>query len=88
MGNRRRVRGLRLRHQYLAAAAGHALLTEAGRVSCVCFSVVGLINLTEVGLHVWHSSIPLKLWQMAAVYVMRIALSAIIVIPAARLLFP
>ena len=74
--------------QYLAAAAGHALLTEAGRVSCVCLSVVGLINLTEVGLHVWHSSIPLKLWQMAAVYVMRIALSALIVIPAARLLFP
>ena len=74
--------------QYLAAAAGRALLTEAGRVSCVCLSVVGLINLTEVGLHVWHSSIPLKLWQMAAVYVMRIALSALIVIPAARLLFP
>ena len=74
--------------QYLAAAAGHALLTEAGRVSCVCLSVVGLINLTEVGLHVWHSSIPLKLWQMAAVYVMRIALSALVVIPAARFLFP
>lgn len=73
--------------QYLAAAAGRALLTEAGRVSCVCLSVIGLINLTEVGLHVWHSNIPLKLWQMAAVYIIRIAVSAFVVIPAARLLF-
>lgn len=73
--------------QYLAAAAGRALLTEAGRVSCVCLSVVGLINLTEVGLHVWHSNIPLKLRQMTAVYIIRIAVSALVVIPAAQLLF-
>ncbi len=63
------------------------LLAEAGRVSCVCLSVIGLINLTEVGLHVWHSNIPLKLWQMAAVYIIRIAVSAFVVVSAARLLF-
>ena len=73
---------------FLAVTAVRALPTEFDRFICVCLSVVGLINLTEVGLHVWHSSIPLKFWQMAAVYVMRIALSAFIVIPAARLLFP
>ncbi len=74
--------------QYLAAAAGHALFTEADRFVCVCLSVIGLVNLTEVGLHVWHSNIPLKFWQMAAVYVMRVTISAFIVVPAARFFFP
>ena len=74
--------------QYLAAASGYSLNFEADRFICVCLSVVGLINLTEVGLHVWHSNIPLKLRQMAAVYVMRIIFSAFIVIPAARFFFP
>lgn len=74
--------------QYLAAAAGHALLTEADRFACVCLSVVGLVNLTEVGLHVWHSNIPLKLWQMAVVYAIRVGVSALLIVPAARFFFP
>ena len=73
--------------QYLAVAAGRALLTAGGRFSCVCIAVVGLVNLTEVGLHVWHSNIPLKFWQMAAVYAIRIAVAAVIVIPTAEILF-
>ena len=64
------------------------MLTEQGRFICICLSVTGLINLTEVGLHVWHSNIPLRLWQMTAVYVMRIILSMFIVIPAAKIIFP
>lgn len=73
--------------QYLAVAAGRALLTAEARFCCVCLAVIGLVNLTEVGLHVWHSNIPLKFWQMAAVYAIRIAIAALIVIPAAEILF-
>ena len=36
----------------------------------------------------WHSNIPLRFWQMTVVYVMRIVMSMVIVIPAAGLLFP
>ena len=73
---------------FLAAACGRLLLTEQARFICICLSITGLINLTEVGLHVWHSNIPLRFWQMTAVYVMRVFLSAIVVIPAAGVLFP
>ncbi len=74
--------------QFLAVTYGRLLLTEQARFICICLSVTGLINLTEVGLHVWHSNIPLRLWQMTAVYVMRIILSMFIVIPAAKIIFP
>lgn len=71
---------------FLAAACGERLLTEEARFICVCLTVTGLINLTEVGLHVWHSNIPLGFFRMSAVYVIRILLSIFIIIPAARIL--
>ncbi|WP_455598946.1 YjiH family protein [Cloacibacillus sp.] len=74
--------------QFLAATYGRLLLTEQARFICICLSITGLINLTEVGLHVWHSNIPLRFWHMTVVYVMRIVMSMVIVIPAAGLLFP
>lgn len=73
--------------QFLAVTYGRLLLTEQARFICICLSITGLINLTEVGLHVWHSNIPLRFWQMTVVYVMRIVMSMVIVIPAAGLLF-
>lgn len=74
--------------QFLAAAYGMHLFTEGSRFICVCLSLIGLINLTEVGLHVMHSNVPLHIWQMTVVYIMRITLSLFIVLPAAQLLFP
>ncbi len=74
--------------QFLAVTYGRLLLLEQSRFICICLTVIGLVNITEVGLHVWHSNIPLRLWQMAAVYVIRIVLSIGIVVPAAQLLFP
>ncbi|MDO5114542.1 MAG: hypothetical protein Q4D58_00455 [Synergistaceae bacterium] len=74
--------------QFLAVAYGRMLLTEQSRFICICLTMTGLINLTEVGLHVWHSNIPLRFWQMTVVYVIRIVLSIFIVIPAARFFFP
>lgn len=74
--------------QFLAVTAGRLLLTEQARFICICMTFCGLINLTEVGLHVWHSNIPLSFGQMTAVYVIRVFLSLALIIPAALLLFP
>lgn len=74
--------------QFLAAAKGQMLYTGQARFICVCFSLIGLINLTEVGLHVWHSNIPLRFWQMAAVYLMRLIFSLPIVLLSASVFFP
>ncbi len=73
--------------QYLAAAYGQALFSETARFLCVCLSTVGLINLTEIGIHVWHSSIPVKFWQMAVIYLMRIIISLLILVPLSSLFF-
>lgn len=74
--------------QYLAVAYGMRLFTEGTRFICICLTVIGLVNLTEVGLHVWHSNIPLSFWRMTAVYVIRIFVSLFFILPAAALLFP
>ena len=72
--------------QFLAVTYGRMLLTEQSRFICICLTICGLINLTEVGLHVWHSNIPLRFWQMTAVYIIRIVISIFLILPAAALL--
>ena len=74
--------------QFLAAVKGKMLFSEQARFISVCLSVTGLINLTEVGLHIWHSHIPLRFWQMMVVYLARLLISAAIVIPFAAEVFP
>jgi nucleoside recognition membrane protein YjiH len=73
--------------QYLAAAYAQSLFTESARFLCICLTTIGLINLTEVGIHVWHSTIPIKIWQMSVIYLMRIVLSLFILIPLSALFF-
>lgn len=73
--------------QYLAAAYGQVLLTEAGRFMCICLTTVGLINLTEVGIHLWHTTIPIRFWHLAVIYLMRITMSLFILIPITYLFF-
>lgn len=73
--------------QYLAVTYGQAMFTEEARFICICLTAVGLINLTEIGIHVWHSTIPLKFWQMGVLYCMRIVLSLFILVPLAGVLF-
>ena len=73
--------------QFLAAVSGKMFFTEQARFICVCFSITGLINLTEVGLHVWHSNIPLRFWQMVVVYLIRLLVSAAVVLPFAAEVF-
>ena len=74
--------------QFIAAVKGKMLFSEQARFISVCFSVIGLINLTEVGLHVWHSNIPLRFWQMTVVYLIRLLISMVIVLPYAYAAFP
>lgn len=72
---------------YLAVALGQQLLTGQARFLCVALTTVGLLNMTEVGLHVWHSSIPLKFWHMLVIYAIRIIIGIIIIVPLTELLF-
>lgn len=72
---------------YLGVALGQQLFTEKARFLCVALTTVGLLNMTEVGLHVWHSSIPLKFWQMVAIYFIRVLIGAALIVPLANLLF-
>lgn len=63
------------------------LQTQKARFLCICITSVGQINMTEVGLYVWHSIIPLKFWQMAVIYFMRVVLSLLVLVPLSRLFF-
>jgi len=67
--------------QYLAVAYAQMLFSESARFLCICLATVGLINLTEIGIHVWHSSIPVTFWQMTVIYLMRIVMSLFILVP-------
>lgn len=73
--------------QYLAAAYAQMLFSESARFLCICLTTIGLINLTEVGIHVWHSTIPIKIWQMTVIYLMRIAFSLLVLMPLSFLFF-
>ena len=73
--------------QYLAVAYAQTLFSESARFLCICLATIGLINLTEVGIHVWHSSIPISFWQMTVIYLMRIAMSLFILIPCSLFFF-
>lgn len=74
--------------QYLAVAYGQTLSTETARFLCICLTTVGLINITEVGLHVWHSTIPISFSQMLLVYLMRIVISMFFLVPLCYIFFP
>ena len=73
--------------QYIAAVYAQTLLTEGARFTAICMTAVGLINLTEIGLHVVDTSVPLKIWQMTAIYFMRASMSLLIILPVAAIIF-
>ena len=72
---------------FLAVTFGQVLLSPEARYICVAISAVGLINLTEVVIHVWHTEIPLSFAQMLAIYFMRIIFSLFLIIPVASCIF-
>lgn len=72
---------------YLGVTLGLELFTEEARFLCAALTTVGLLNLTEVGLHIWHSSIPLRLWHMLAVYCIRLLIGIAVIAPFTRMIF-
>ncbi len=74
--------------QYLAVAYAQELVTETARFLCICLTIVGLINLTEIGIHILHSTMQIHFWQLAVIYVMRVVLSLFILIPVTYVFFP
>ncbi|NLD25004.1 MAG: hypothetical protein GX670_12375 [Bacteroidales bacterium] len=74
--------------QYLAVAYAQGLISESAKFLCLCLTTIGLINITEVVIHAWHSTIPITLWQMSVIFFMRIALSLFILIPLSSVFFP
>ena len=72
---------------FLAVTYGQTLVSYESRFICVCVAAVGLINLTEVVIHVWHTKIPLTVLQMSAIYCMRVFISLFIIVPVASYLF-
>jgi len=72
---------------YIAVALGQQLLTAEARFLCAALTTVGLLNMTEVGIHIWHSSIPMKFWQMLVVYIIRVLIGIIIIVPLTSFLF-
>lgn len=73
--------------QYLAVAYAQMLVSQSAKFLCICLATIGLINITEVGIHVWHSSIPISFWHMTVIYLMRIVMSLFILVPLSVLFF-
>lgn len=73
--------------QYLAVAYAQMLVSESAKFLCVCLATIGLINITEVGIHVWHSSIPISFCHMIVIYLMRIVMSLFILVPLSHVFF-
>lgn len=74
--------------QFLGVGYAQMLFSEQARFMCACLTTTGLINLTEVGIHVWHSTIPVKFWQMTVLYIMRTLLSLFVLVPLSKFFFP
>ena len=67
--------------QFLAAVIGAACTTVAGKFMCACISATGIIYMTEIGVLILNSSIPLNFWELTAIYFIRAVLSVFLLAP-------
>lgn len=67
--------------QFLAAVVGASVQTDAARFMCAGISATGLIYMTEVGVLILNSSIPLNFVQLTAIYVVRAFLTILLLSP-------
>lgn len=63
--------------QFLAGVVGSSMTTDAAKFMCAGISGTGLIYMTEVGVLIMNSSIPLNFLQLAAIYLVRAVLQRI-----------
>lgn len=67
--------------QFLAAVIGAGLSTDAARFMCAGISATGLVYLTETGVLIINSSIPLGLGKLTGIYLIRAVLSVFLLAP-------
>jgi len=67
--------------QFLAAVIGATCTTVAGKFMCACISATGIIYMTEIGVLILNSSIPLNFWELTAIYFIRAVLSVFLLAP-------
>lgn len=71
--------------QFLAGVVGSAMTTPAAKFMCAGISGTGLIYMTEVGVLIVNSSIPLNFFKLAVIYLIRAILSVFLLAPFAWL---
>lgn len=71
--------------QFLAAVVGSARTDVMAKFMCACISGTGLIYMTEVGVLILQSSIPLGFWKLTGIYFIRAVLSVFLLAPFAWL---
>lgn len=71
--------------QFLAGVVGSTLTSPAAKFMCAGISGTGLIYMTEVGVLIMNSSIPLNFWKLAVIYIIRAVLSVFLLAPFAWL---
>ncbi|MBR4400513.1 MAG: YjiH family protein [Synergistes sp.] len=71
--------------QFLAAVVGSGRTAAAAKFMCACISGTGLIYMTEVGVLILQSSIPLSFWKLTGIYIIRAVLSIFLLAPFAWL---
>ncbi|MEG1602670.1 MAG: YjiH family protein [Cloacibacillus sp.] len=67
--------------QFLAAVVGSGRTAVAAKFMCACISGTGLIYMTEVGVLILQSSIPLGFWKLTGIYFIRAVLSIFLLAP-------
>lgn len=67
--------------QFLSAVVGSGLKTEAARFMCAGISATGLVYMTEVGVLILNSSIPLGVGKLTAIYFMRAVATVFLLAP-------
>lgn len=67
--------------QFLSAVVGASLQTEAARFMCAGISATGLVYMTEVGVLILNSSIPLGVGKLTAIYFMRAIATVFLLAP-------
>lgn len=67
--------------QFLSAVVGSGLETDAGRFMCAGISATGLVYMTEVGVLILNSSIPLGFGKLTAIYFIRAVFSVFLLAP-------
>jgi nucleoside recognition membrane protein YjiH len=67
--------------QFLAAVVGSELSSETARFMCAGISATGLIYMTEVGVLILNSSIPLNFVKLTVIYIIRAVLTVFLLSP-------